>query len=208
MKYRFILYSMVICLLFCGCESWMAEHLGKTILDFKNNTDYKISVFSIAIPPYNYSESKLYPDTSLPCQYPMQIKKVEPFQKNNIVITSATWDEIYELYGTDTISFFIISTDLLNTINWDSIRIHYNIIQRYDIGLEDIYSLLTTMTFPPTPEMRDIKMWPPYGTYDSLGHSIELSIGQRGRRGCKYPGTKRKDRISDRHSKIQNPRRN
>ena len=131
MKYRFILYSMVICLLFCGCESWMAEHLGKTILDFKNNTDYKISVFSIAIPPYNYSESKLYPDTSLPCQYPMQIKKVEPFQKNNIVITSATWDEIYELYGTDTISFFIISTDLLNTINWDSIRIHYNITSYY-----------------------------------------------------------------------------
>lgn len=29
------------------------------------------------------------------------------------------------------------------------------------------------ISFPPTEEMRDIKMWPLYGTYDSTGHRIK-----------------------------------
>ena len=26
------------------------------------------------------------------------------------------------------------------------------------------------ISFPPTEAMRDFRMWPPYGTYDSLGY--------------------------------------
>ena len=39
----------------------------------------------------------------------------------------------------------------------------------YDISLNDFRLMFYHPTFPPTEEMRNIKMWPPYGTYDSTG---------------------------------------
>jgi hypothetical protein len=43
---------------------------------------------------------------------------------------------------------------------------NYLVLQRYDLGLEDIQKLGWSLPFPPTEAMKDMKMYPPYGTYN------------------------------------------
>ena len=74
----------------------------------------------------------------------------------------------------DTIYFFVFSTETIEKYGWDSVRVSYNILQRYDISLKDYNALSRPFpSFPPCDAMRDIKMWPPYGTYDENGHRVE-----------------------------------
>ncbi len=75
--------------------------------------------------------------------------------------------------GLDTLCVFVFNADTLEFYGWDYVKEHYLIAQRYDLTLNDLYRLDWQLAFPPTPEMRDIKMWPPYGTYDSLGRRVE-----------------------------------
>ena len=59
MNHKTILINLLlfVCLLFCGCEKWMSEHFGKTILDFDNNAKYDISVYSMVMPPNQCSST-------------------------------------------------------------------------------------------------------------------------------------------------------
>ena len=179
-KYVSLSIAFIASLMFCGCEpieDWLAEHIGHTMLYFKNNSNYKVSVFSIAMPPYQCSNVNIYPDTSLPLQPPLsliEIDDVEPYRSKVIIDISWKWEEVFEEFNTDTIPFFVIRTDSLNILGWDSIRMSYNILQRYDVSIEDVCEILirSDMTFPPSVEMKSIKMWPPYGTYDSSGQRI------------------------------------
>lgn len=50
---------------------------------------------------------------------------------------------------------------------WKSIVENYDVLVRYDLSLNDIDCLrddmgVATLYYPPTPEMKYIKMWPPY----------------------------------------------
>ena len=170
MKHITILIVSSFCLFLCGCEPWASEHLGRTIVEFKNNAEYEVSVYSVMLPPYDFDSSVLlYPDTNLPIQMP----KVEDIiQQGFGCIYDSRTDlaYIYSQYKSDTISLFVFSTKQLSSMHWDSIRTNYSILQRYDIGLHEFDLLNYHLTFPPTYVMRNIKMWPPYGTYDSLGH--------------------------------------
>ena len=70
---------------------------------------------------------------------------------------------------------FVFDADTIDYYGWSYIRDnHINITkQRYDLSLDDLIKLDFILQFPPTEEMRNIKMWPPYGTYDSIGHIIK-----------------------------------
>jgi hypothetical protein len=78
-------------------------------------------------------------------------------------------DEIEGLYVTedvferanDIMCLFIFDTDTLAKYSWEEISRNYNILQRYDLTLKDM-KLLKHDIYPPTPAMRNIKMWPPY----------------------------------------------
>lgn len=43
-------------------------------------------------------------------------------------------------------------------------HINNTIIQRYDLSLQDLQDANWMLTYPPSPNMRTIKMWPPYGS--------------------------------------------
>ncbi len=171
---HFLFFICILCSgLFYSCKDglWMDIVYVWTL---KNNTDYKISVYSIFdLEPVCYDSVKFYPDTTLPHQYPNNIVNINPFKNKPIAESGCTFEELYRSLEIDTVSFFVFSTDTLTKLGWDSVRRTYNIIQRYDIGRKDIKSILGKMAFPPTEEMRNIKMWPPYGTYDPLGHRRE-----------------------------------
>ena len=169
--------AFLLCLLLEGCgKGWFGE---VTDMTFKNNTDYAITVYSELIPPINYTTPIVYPDTSLPVQYPtLKMRSILP---GSFIIYSATEADIPSRFGdfhSDTISFFVFSSDSLSLLGWDSVRSSYNVLQRYDIRVNEYVSLYNNLKwdfpcFPPSQEMRDIKMWPPYGTYDSIGHIIK-----------------------------------
>ena len=151
----------------------MKEHLGKSEYSFWNNADYNINVYSIMIPPCYYSNpSTVYPDTTLPTQLPLQMIEIEPNREYVYSYTRSTLGDIYSEFNADTISYFVISTDTLEKYGWDSIRAGYRILQRYDYSIAD-YHPGCAPTFPPTEEMRNIKMWPPYGTYDEHGNRVK-----------------------------------
>lgn len=46
----------------------------------------------------------------------------------------------------------------------DTIRKYVPVLQRYQLKLEDLQRLNWTITYPPTEAMRNVKMYPPYGT--------------------------------------------
>ena len=72
-------------------------------------------------------------------------------------------DFSYRYKAKDTLHYFIIDLDTLNTYSWEEIKEGYKILQRYDLGGRDIESLNYTIPYPPTEAMRDMKMYPPYG---------------------------------------------
>ena len=127
-----------------------------------------MSVCSALIPPYD-SSIIMNPDTSLPLQMPRAVN-IKTGDYQTFFDAKTDLSDIYAQYRTNTISLFVFSTELLSAVGWDSIRTTYSVLQRYDIGLNDFQSLSHYPTFPPTEEMRNIKIWPPYETYDSLGH--------------------------------------
>ncbi len=68
----------------------------------------------------------------------------------------------------DTLIVFVFNADTLALYGWEYVKEHYLIAQRYDLSLIDLQLLSWRLQFPPSSEMQNIKMWPPYGTYDSL----------------------------------------
>lgn len=62
----------------------------------------------------------------------------------------------------DTMSIFIFDEEIVNHNSWDIIAEEYLVLQRYDLSKEDIKKLYHDIHYPPTPEMQDIHMWPPY----------------------------------------------
>ena len=81
-----------------------------------------------------------------------------------------TVDQFFSKMGCDTVSFFFFSKDIVDSNSWEKIVEDYMILQRYDIGKGDLLLTKGVLYFPPTKEMENINMWPPYGTYDEYVH--------------------------------------
>jgi len=62
----------------------------------------------------------------------------------------------------DTIMIFLFDAETLENTPWDSVASKYLVLQRYDLSLKDLQKLDWEVTYPPTPEMKDMKMYPPY----------------------------------------------
>ena len=73
------------------------------------------------------------------------------------------WEEIFERYVlSDTLSMFIFHTDTLEANSWETIISEYKVLQRYDLSIQDIHLLNHDIPYPPTEQMKDMRMYPPY----------------------------------------------
>jgi hypothetical protein len=72
------------------------------------------------------------------------------------------WEQYFgtEVY-LDTAAFWILNADNITDVH-NKQQIKENILQRYDITLQDLINLNWEITYPPSPAMKDIKMYPPY----------------------------------------------
>lgn len=129
-------------------------------IGMKNEANYKVSFYSGVI---DKKYEIVYPDTSLP-HTPRLI------EQEFTDVNRGTWKyEFKHHIPNDTLSFFIFHQDTLNKYPWGTIRKEYMILQRYDLSWQDLKVLNYEFFFPPTEIMSQMKMYPPYGTYNANG---------------------------------------
>ena len=168
-----LLYTVI---LFSSCKK-----TPRFYRNYSNYSEYDIYVYSgfeiFSYPLYpgtslSFGNSHpIYPDTSLSSFIPARYIQVRKGATISYVIDDELVDDCWT---NDTISFFIIDADSISTYGWCLERIDEFILQRYDLSKEDFLTLFRekkgSMSFPPNDAMKNIKMWPPYGYYDSTGH--------------------------------------
>ncbi len=72
------------------------------------------------------------------------------------------WYKKREICKSDTFSVFVISADTMRSNSWSNICNNYIVLCRYDLSGNDIKLLNSIIPYPPSPEMKDIHMYPPY----------------------------------------------
>lgn len=162
-----ILLILCCCLLFTATTCyWECDTRHQTI-KFYNATDYVIYI----------SQNYHYPDTSLVHERDVSVftgsYNVEAHSVNGEALNCDRPYEIELGNSEDTLMVFVYNADTLAFYGWEYVKEHYLIAQRYDLSLGDLQQLNWRLQFPPSPKMQNIKMWPPYGTYDSLGHLVQ-----------------------------------
>jgi hypothetical protein len=126
-----------------------------------NYAEYSISFF---LADY-YSEQfgdPIYPDTTLSVHRDKRDCHVANKDRPTIYEKKPLLKDLYKDAQTDTLCFFIFNTDTLNKYDWETIRKDYKILQRYDLSLQDFERLKCRITYPPSEDMKAIKMYPPY----------------------------------------------
>lgn len=84
-------------------------------------------------------------------------------KRGQISLGLDTLDHLFDYeWQCDTVSFFIFDVNVVDTCSWDDIVQNYWVLQRYDFTKEDLDRIRCQISYPPSPEMKDIKMWPPY----------------------------------------------
>lgn len=173
MKYLKIFIGCIACFLLFGCEKFIQRFGDKECsLEFDNNAEYEVVVYSPLL-GFLKNYDPIYPDTILPLEKPVEVFNINGGKSAFLCFScSRPFSDIYSSCKTDTLSLFVFSADTLKTYSWDSVCTAYKVLQRYDVTLSDLYAI-DYPTFPPSEEMRNIKMWPPYGTYDENGHRVK-----------------------------------
>jgi len=72
---------------------------------------------------------------------------VEPNQKNYFG-SIEKWEDIINKIPSRTISIFILDSNIVKTIPWDTIRNNNNYLKRYDLTTDSLNKLNWTVTYP------------------------------------------------------------
>jgi hypothetical protein len=129
-------------------------------LYIQNNSDAHIC-FYIAL---GGNGGIMYPDTALffNKEILIDIKPKTTYPNGR----SSPIEELFYFIN-DTLSIYFFNKDTLDTYSWEIIQYDYKILHRYDLSLEDIYTLTEkkgpVIPYPPSEKMKDMKMYPPYG---------------------------------------------
>lgn len=70
--------------------------------------------------------------------------------------------DVLDRHQLDTLSVFMIHRDTLLKYGYDDVRENYRILVRYDLDWEEVKKLNYIFPYPPTPDMKDMKMYPSY----------------------------------------------
>ena len=119
---------------------------------------------------YKHPDTAIQRDPTIPGWH----KKTEPHRTNEDALTNASsYEGDFSSHLMDTLIIFVFNADTATLQGWEYVKDHNLVTQRYDLSLSDLQNLNWSLTFPPTEEMRNIKMWPPYGTYDEHGNRLK-----------------------------------
>lgn len=112
------------------------------------------------------SFSTWYPDTTIINPSPYYNRNHDKIEVNSIQkewLKSAS-EGLFISSKIDTLSLFVFDADLIESHYWDTIKANYSILCRYDLSLSDLKKLNWIVPYPPTVEMKDMHMYPRYGS--------------------------------------------
>lgn len=72
-------------------------------------------------------------------------------------------EDWFSYFPNDTVSLFFFDPEVVASNSWETVVDEYLVLQRYDLSIEDFRKLDGRIPYPPTPEMKDMHMFPPYG---------------------------------------------
>ena len=118
---------------------------------FENNSDVDIYIYLGAIE--RKFGGTLFPDTAV-----SRVRAGIPVRRGSDIRISRFSQEVWDV--TDTLCLFIFDAGVFNRYSWEEIKSGYKILKRYDLTLEDFQRLRWSIPFPPTEDMRSIRMYP------------------------------------------------
>lgn len=168
MRHLLLMLSVPACIFSCSMEDDVRA------IWFDNRSDDTVWVY-MAMSYYGHTPTA-YPDTLLPRDSRVGYRENPDSDmiSSYIPIVPANsklwiWDTIGEqgdffrnILPSDTLSIFVMSNDSVKKYSYDGISKENNILVRYDLGISDMHSLDFTFPYPPSPQMRDMKMYPSY----------------------------------------------
>ena len=148
MKVKIILAASVFCVLFACCDITYN-------FDVFNKAEYPVTIFSQW---FDGLESTInprhneHPDYPIYTAFPGEYVSLSCWER---------WETMAPKQENGCIKIYV-----MDTAQRDTLCIYY---------MEDWVFRQTNcqISFPPTEEMRNIKMWPPYGTYDEHGNRLK-----------------------------------
>ena len=81
---------------------------------------------------------------------------------NTYIDSRKPWSEVINNLPNDTLSFYIFAEDTINSYPWEIISTEYKVLKRYDFSVQDLESLNYKISYPPTGQMKNVRMYPPY----------------------------------------------
>lgn len=168
MSKKILLVFIITCL--CSCRMEDDVHA----IWFDNNSCDSIWIY-MAMSFYGHTPTA-YPDTLLPHEDCVEYREsqYDDFISSYIPIVPPNskgwiWDAIgspdiyfHRILPFDTLSVFVISNDSIKKYGYDNIAKSNNILVRYDLSIPDMKSLGYIFPYPPSPQMKDMKMYPPF----------------------------------------------
>lgn len=184
------------CLLEASCSWFAMDTEYDSLYPYRsrativNQSDHSIVICEAA---HNPMQPTVYPDTLLPTYlfiyYDNGLDKeatsyfdtpsdtvnygalVKPGEVRNALLSQYefAWDNFNKQFPAGYYSVFIIDGETVLEKSWETIRKDNDYIVRYDLTFYDLKTLKQTIPFPPTEDMRDMKMWPPYDEISSGG---------------------------------------
>lgn len=153
MKRYFIMIMLLITLGASQCEKMVENFYG---ISFSNKSSSTVR-YTFVKP----GGGKLYPDTLLPDTKPRGINV--PSNEVEATYLKVKYEDFFNAIPSDTMSFFVFDDSIFQNTDWTIIKEQYKVLRRYDMSLQDLKSLNFRVAYPPTPAMRHMKMFPPYG---------------------------------------------
>ncbi|MDR0872653.1 MAG: hypothetical protein LBN27_04180 [Prevotellaceae bacterium] len=145
--------AILICLLSC-------EPKGNSIIKFVNKSGISVYI----------NKSFEYPDTIVGTPAPTYWqKKVVSGETNTYALNlfDISWETQFRGKGipSDTLMVFVFDANKLDSLYKESssVDVFSTLLKRYDLSLQDLQQVNWVLTYPPSTEMKYIKMYPPYG---------------------------------------------
>lgn len=151
MKYiKKIIYLLLTITVLSSCYSWG----GIQCLELVNNSDIEVSFYPYSFLPISRKFGAFYPDTIF--DEKDTIMKMSSFihispHSSKSFETAFNHSDIEKgmiPYESDTLMFFLFSTDTLRKYSWEEIKRDYKILKRYDITGRELDDCDWTLTYP------------------------------------------------------------
>ncbi len=156
MKKKVVICIMfIISLIYCSKCKYFGEYFGD--VDVKNNSGHSISVYFAQGDEHISSNPDKLPDT-----LDRSLEIIKPDKKMRYFVTRRAWEDFFSFLPSETLTIYIFHTDTLNKYSWKEVCEDYLVLKRYDLSLEDLKKLNFKVPYPPSPIMRNMKMYPPY----------------------------------------------